>query len=102
MIVQSKISRGITIYRFYKRLRNLVDIITKSGHILCSSCLFKLLSAVYFSILLFLSFNESMCPSVFFVSSTDPNVSVILFRQPAGYIPPSHATLGEAHLCNLY
>lgn len=24
------------------------------------------------------------------------------FRQPAGYIPPSHAALGEAHLCDLY
>lgn len=28
--------------------------------------------------------------------------SVIPFRQPAGDIPPSHAPLGEAHLCNLY
>lgn len=37
-----------------------------------------------------------------FVGSTELILSVILFRQPAGYIPPSHAALGETHLCDLY
>lgn len=27
---------------------------------------------------------------------------VITFRQPAGHIPPGDASLGEAHLCDLY
>lgn len=44
-------------------------------------------------------FYKTLCV---FLSSTDLTLSVILFRQPAGYIPPSHAALGEAHLCDLY
>lgn len=34
--------------------------------------------------------------------TTDLIPSVIPFRQPAGDIPPSHAALGEAHLCDLH
>lgn len=30
------------------------------------------------------------------------SLCVVPFRQPAGDIPPSHAPLGEAHLCDLY
>ena len=52
----------------------------------------QLLSAVHL-IHLVLSMKFCLC---FLALSENP------FRQPAGYIPPSHAALGEAHLRDLY